>query len=172
MVYNSKDWELRYFKTPKLDNAHDTLRYFQKKPPYNARHPSLYKKEFLEKILVRDWDTIPIKHYSNMILPQEGWSNNGCFLPNENSSNYEIILVLEEEKRYKTRDCTGRWIKVALKVKTTGDYILRSIHSRPYDDYINDKKYKKSQADGWFIDDSTTAADYTFWKELKTKLRI
>jgi len=172
MVYNSNDWELRYFgENKKPEIFRNMVRFFNKNSEI-TKHSSLYKKEFLEKILVRDWDKIPIKHFSNMISPQDGWSNNGCFLPDENSSNYEIILVLEEEKRYKTKKDTGRWIKVALKVKTTGDYILRSIHSRHYDDYINFKSYKKSQLDGWFIDDSTTAADYTFWKELKTKLRI
>ena len=171
MVYNSNDWELRYFKTQKLDNAHDTLRYFNINSAI-TKHPSLYKKEFLERILVRDLDKIPIKHYSKMIPPEEGWHDNSCYLPHETRDNYKIIIVREEEKRYKTKELTGRWIKVVLRENTTGDYILRSIHSRHYDDHINKKSYKKTQLDGWFIDDSTMAADYTFWKELKTKLKI
>lgn len=169
MVYNSKDWKLRYFAPGRPQGTSNTIRLFNIN---NARtkHSSLYKKEELETIIDRDFDKLSIKHFSNMISPQDGWSNNCCFLPDENISDYEIILVLEEEKRYKTREDTGRWIKVALKVKTTGDYIIRSIHSRLYDNIINKKSYKKSQMDEWFIDDSTTAADYIFWKELKLKL--
>lgn len=162
---NSEKWELGYFLSPTRQHL---IRHFNKNNR-RTKHNSLYEKDFLEAVLDRDFDKLPIEHYSNMISPREGWSDNACFLSNENCSNYVIILVLEEEKLYKTRIDTGRWIKVVLKVKTTGDYIIRSIHSRLYDS-INKKSYKKSQVDGWFVDDSTTAADYTFWKELKTKI--
>ena len=174
MIYPSQkleNWELRYFKTRRPDNCHHTLRVFNKNNA-RAKHSSLYEKKFLEGILVRDLDKIQIKQYSNMIPPGDGWHDNGCYEQDENRDNYKIILVLEEELRAQTQTQTGRWIKVVLRENTTGNYILRSIHSRDYDDHINQKSYKKSQADGWFIDDSTMAADYTFWKELKTNLGL
>jgi len=162
-------WELRYFAPGRDGGTSNTLRLFNKNNP-RIRHSSSYDEEFLKTILVRDWDKLQIKHYSDMISPQEGWYDNACFIINENKADYEKILILEEEKLYKTRIKTGRWIKVALRQKYTGNYIIRSIHSRVYDDTINKKSYINSQVDGWFIDNSTTAADYTFWKELKNRL--
>ena len=168
MVYQYTDWELRYFAPNSRNNK--MVRFFNKNQPRTPINNSSYKKEFLERILSRDWDKLPIKHYSDMISPQEGWSNNGCFLQNEIIVNYEVILVLEEDKLYKTRNKTGRWLKIALR-RADGNIILRSSHSREYDD-TNNKSYINSQAGGWFIDNSTTSADYTFWKELKTKLGV
>lgn len=161
-THTNTNYELRHFRSGKLNKM---MRFFHTTSPRTriVKYPS----EMFLSTLRADFTGKTHEYCVMADVINQDYAMNGLLYEDEDITQFTPILIMIELKE------ETPWIKGCLYNHSEDTYYLRSIHQEQHvGDYrtaigTKRKQLKKSKIDGWFIDDSTLSADYSFWKSLK-----